>query len=113
MTQQLRMAASPMFKVDLLAAGIGRDSRKTDQGTSRALGFAAGTHVDLRVASIFVTAPDGLTLHVRSYGSRVGSALPVVCLPGLARTAADFHPLAAGLAAEAKPALGFEVDFRG
>lgn len=69
--------------------------------------------MDRRVASIFVTAPDGLTLHVRSYGSRVGSALPVVCLPGLARTAADFHPLAAGLAAEAKPRLVLAIDYRG
>jgi len=69
--------------------------------------------LDRRVASIFVTAPDGLTLHVRSYGSRVGSALPVVCLPGLARTAADFHPLAAGLAAEAKPRLVLAIDYRG
>jgi hypothetical protein len=41
--------------------------------------------------SVFVTAPDALRLHVRSYGSRVASALPVVCLPGLARTAADLH----------------------
>ena len=69
--------------------------------------------MDRRVASIFVTAPDGLRLHVRSYGSRVGSALPVVCLPGLARTAADFHPLAAGLAAEAKPRLVLAIDYRG
>ena len=87
---------------------------KTHQGTSRALGFAAGTHSDQRVASIFVTAPDGLTLHVRRYGSRVGSALPVVCLPGLARTAADFDALAAGLAADpAKPRLVLAIDYRG
>ena len=87
---------------------------KADQGTSRALGFAAGTHLDRRVASIFVTAPDGLTLHVRRYGFRVGSALPVVCLPGLARTAADFHPLAAALAAgPAKPRLVLALDYRG
>jgi pimeloyl-ACP methyl ester carboxylesterase len=87
---------------------------KTDQGTRRALRFAAGTHLDQRVASIFVTAPDGLTLHVRRYGSRVGSALPVVCLPGLARTAADFHPLAAALAADpAKPRLVLAIDYRG
>ena len=87
---------------------------KTDQGTRRVLGPAAGTHLDQRVASIFVTAPDGLTLHVRRYGSRVGPALPVVCLPGLARTAADFHPLAAGLAADpAKPRLVLAIDYRG
>src|SRR5262249_8194995 len=87
---------------------------KTDQGTSRASGFAAGTRLDRRIASIFVTAPDGLTLHVRRYGARVGSALPVVCLPGLARTAADFHPLAGGLAADpAKPRLVLGIDYRG
>jgi pimeloyl-ACP methyl ester carboxylesterase len=53
-------------------------------------------------------------LHLRSYGSRVASALPVVCLPGLARTAADFHPLAAALAADpAKPRLVVALDYRG
>jgi pimeloyl-ACP methyl ester carboxylesterase len=65
-------------------------------------------------ASVFVTAPDGLTLHVRRYGSRVASALPVVCLPGLARTAADFHPVAGALAADpAQPRLILALDYRG
>ena len=67
---------------------------------SRASAFAEGTHPDRGFASVFVTAPDGLRLHIRSYGSSVASALPVVCLPALARTAADFHPLAAALAAD-------------
>ena len=81
---------------------------------SGALAFAARTHSDRRFASVFVTAPDGLTLHVRRYGSRVASALPVVCLPGLARTAADFHPLAVALAADpAKPRLVLALDYRG
>jgi pimeloyl-ACP methyl ester carboxylesterase len=72
------------------------------------------THSDRGFASVFVTAPDGLRLHVRSYGSRVASAIPVVCLPGLARTAADFHPLAAALAADpAKPRLVLALDYRG
>jgi pimeloyl-ACP methyl ester carboxylesterase len=72
------------------------------------------TASDRRFASIFVTAPDGLTLHVRRYGSRVASALPVVCLPGLARTAADFDPLAAALADDpAKPRLVVALDYRG
>jgi pimeloyl-ACP methyl ester carboxylesterase len=72
------------------------------------------THSDRGFASIFVTARDGLTLHVRRYGFRVASALPVVCLPGLARTAADFHPLAAALTADpAKPRLVLALDHRG
>jgi pimeloyl-ACP methyl ester carboxylesterase len=61
-----------------------------------------------------VTAQDGLRLHVRSYGSRAACALPVVCLPGLARTAADFDPLAAALAADpANPRLVLVLDHRG
>src|SRR5215831_14125909 len=51
-------------------------------------------------ASSFVTAQDGLKLHVREWGARTATVLPVVCLPGLARTTADFEPLAATLAAE-------------
>lgn len=47
--------------------------------------------------SVFVSAPDGLRLHVREYGSRLTPALAVVCLPGLTRTVADFQVLAAHL----------------
>ena len=78
------------------------------------LPIAQRIHSDRRFASVFVTAPDGLRLHVRSYGSRVTSALPVVCLPGLARTGADFHPLAEALAADpAKPRFVLALDYRG
>jgi hypothetical protein len=80
---------------------------------TRALAFAAGIHSDRRFVSVFVTAPDGLTLHVRRYGSRVASALPVVCLPGLAWTAADFHRMAAALAADpGKPRRVLALDYR-
>jgi pimeloyl-ACP methyl ester carboxylesterase len=44
--------------------------------------------------SVFVSAQDGLRLHVREYGPRIAPALPIVCLPGLARTTADFDALA-------------------
>jgi pimeloyl-ACP methyl ester carboxylesterase len=81
---------------------------------TRALAFAAGIHSDRRFVSVFVTAPDGLTLHVRKYGSRVASALPVVRLPGLARTAVDFHPLAAALTVDpGKPRRVLALDYRG
>ncbi len=48
----------------------------------------------------FVTAQDGLRLHVHEWGPRASAALPVVCLPGLARTIADFETLAQALAAD-------------
>jgi pimeloyl-ACP methyl ester carboxylesterase len=90
----------------------GRQNRPEE--VSGALAFAAGIHSDQRFASIFVTASDSLRLHMRRYGSRVASTLPVVCLPGLARTAADFHSLAAALAADpAKPRLVLALDYRG
>ena len=65
-------------------------------------------------SSIFVTAPDGLRLHARSYGPRLAPNLPVVCLPGLARTAADFHELATALATDAEaPRRVLALDYRG
>jgi pimeloyl-ACP methyl ester carboxylesterase len=65
-------------------------------------------------SSIFVTAPDGLRLHARSYGPRLAPNLPVVCLPGLARTAADFHDLANALASNAEaPRRVLALDYRG
>jgi pimeloyl-ACP methyl ester carboxylesterase len=64
-------------------------------------------------ASLFVTAPDGLRLHVRRYGDR-GRGLPMVCLPGLTRNGADFHELATALTRDtAQPRLVFTIDSRG
>src|SRR5215471_4354720 len=75
---------------------------------------AAETHLCQGFASAFVTAQDGLTLHVRRYGSRHTSARSVVCLPGLFRTAADFHVLAMALAADPdNPRLVLALDYRG
>jgi pimeloyl-ACP methyl ester carboxylesterase len=62
--------------------------------------------------SLFVTAQDGLRLHVRAYGARASSALPVVCLPGLARTAADFAELALVLSSD-RERLVLALDYRG
>lgn len=61
-----------------------------------------------------VTARDGLSLHLRDYGSDIAALLPVVCLPGLARTCADFHELAIGLSADSrKPRRVLALDYRG
>ena len=65
-------------------------------------------------ASHFVSAQDGLKLHVRAYGAPTGLRLPVICLPGLARTGADFDRLACALSeAPANPRQLFAVDSRG
>ena len=62
--------------------------------------------------SLFVTAQDGLRLHVRDYGAQRSHALPVVCLPGLARTTADFESLALALSSAGQRRV-FAVDYRG
>jgi pimeloyl-ACP methyl ester carboxylesterase len=64
--------------------------------------------------SLFVSAQDGLRLHVRAYGARTNRALPVVCLPGLARTTADFDTLALALASDReRPRRVLALDYRG
>jgi hypothetical protein len=88
MTEQLRTAASVQGRS--AHGGISRDFRqnrpKDVSGTSA---FAAETHSDWRFASVFVTAPDGLTLHVAGIGL---ASLPPFQLyaylvsPGLQRT---------------------------
>src|SRR5262245_47873826 len=82
----------------------------------RAVTFPA-THPPMHVnsaVSSFVTAQDGLRLHVCSYGPSSTPALPVICLPGLARTVADFEILATALAGDAKaPRRVIALDARG
>lgn len=64
--------------------------------------------------STFVTAADGLKLHARCHGRRIGGALPVVCLPGLTHTAAHFEPLATALANDpVRPRRVIALDYRG
>jgi len=64
--------------------------------------------------STFVTAPDGLRLHALCCGQRSSPKIPVVCLPGLARTAADFEVLATALAHDgAQPRRVIAIDYRG
>jgi pimeloyl-ACP methyl ester carboxylesterase len=64
--------------------------------------------------SDFVSAADGLRLRARCWGRRSASSLPVVCLPGLSRTAADFDALAAALVNNtAQPRWVIALDYRG
>jgi pimeloyl-ACP methyl ester carboxylesterase len=64
--------------------------------------------------SAFVTATDGLRLHARCYGRPGTTGIPVVCLPGLARTAADFDVLATALSRDGPhPRRVVALDYRG
>ena len=65
-------------------------------------------------ADLHVSASDGLRLYARDYGPRVSEALPVICLPGLARTSADFHHLALALSQDrTRPRRVVCLDYRG
>lgn len=59
------------------------------------------------------SSTDGLKLHARVYG-KPSDRLPVVCLPGLTRNAADFHELALFLARHPEqPRQVVAFDYRG
>jgi pimeloyl-ACP methyl ester carboxylesterase len=69
---------------------------------------------DRNGTDVFVSAPDGLKLHVRTYGVRDRRRPPVVCLPGLARTTEDFDTLATALTNAAdRPRHVLALDYRG
>jgi len=63
--------------------------------------------------STFISAQDGLRLHVREYGPRAATTVPVVCLPGLTRTTADFDMLAPKLAYDGPERHVVALDSRG
>jgi pimeloyl-ACP methyl ester carboxylesterase len=58
----------------------------------------------------FTTSKDGLRLHTVEYGNRHSSRLPVVCLPGLTRSADDFTEVATALAEDRRV---LALDYRG
>ncbi|HMN72790.1 MAG TPA: alpha/beta hydrolase [Rhodoblastus sp.] len=62
----------------------------------------------------FVSAPDGLKLHYVEYGSALDPGAPVVCLPGLTRTAEDFASLARALSSGGRTRRRvLALDYRG
>lgn len=63
---------------------------------------------------IFATSADGLRLHARAIGPADASALPVLGLPGLTRTAEDFDIVAQALASDPQtPRRVVAIDYRG
>jgi pimeloyl-ACP methyl ester carboxylesterase len=66
----------------------------------------------LTVSDHYVTAQDSLRLHVREYGARTAAGRPVICLPGLTRTVADFDRLADTLAKGSRRRV-LALDYRG
>jgi len=73
----------------------------------------AGAGTNDAPRSTFISAQDGLRIHVREYGARITAAAPVVCLPGLTRTTADFDALAPALAYGQPKRRVIAIDSRG
>ena len=56
---------------------------------------------------LYWRSSDGLRLHARDYAAAPGgSGLPVICIPGLTRNAADFHELWSTVGAAYRPIHG-------
>jgi pimeloyl-ACP methyl ester carboxylesterase len=63
---------------------------------------------------LFYTSSDGLRLHVAEYGDAISPWLPVVCIPGLSRSARDFHELGLHLSQHSdRPRRVLAFDLRG
>ena len=74
----------------------------------------ASESVSPAAESLYVSAPDGMRLHLRAYRPRPNHRLPIVCLPGLTRTEADFETLARYLSSnEAGAHPVYALDSRG
>jgi pimeloyl-ACP methyl ester carboxylesterase len=66
------------------------------------------------VSSYYFAAPDGLKLHGLAAGPRASPWLPVICLPGIARTSEDFRETIEALAFNPdRPRRVLALDSRG
>jgi pimeloyl-ACP methyl ester carboxylesterase len=66
------------------------------------------------IEDLWFSSPDGLRLHALAAGSQTRNRLPVICLPGLARTAEDFRELLVALASHPEvPRRAIALDSRG
>jgi len=66
------------------------------------------------IESFYFSGPDHLRLHALTGGAQNSDRLPVICLPGLARTAEDFRDLIERLAFDAtRPRRVLALDSRG
>ena len=66
------------------------------------------------ISSYYFSAPDGLKLHALAAGPRASPWLPVVCLPGIARTSEDFRETIEALAFDPeRPRRVLALDSRG
>ena len=89
------------------------------EGSSSLQRPADSVQMLVQPSSRFITAPDGLKLHVRDYrvrdhGNKRARRLPMVCLPGLSRTTEDFGVLATAIAANVTaPRRVLALDYRG
>lgn len=74
---------------------------------------ASTTLQPARWRDVFIHAQDGLRLHARDQGPTTGGRLPLICLPGLSRNAADFEEIADALASGPAARRVVSVDYRG
>ncbi len=65
------------------------------------------------IEDLWFSSADGLTLHALSAGQRTKDRLPVVCLPGVSRTAEDFRTLLMTFARSDPPRHALALDSRG
>jgi len=94
------------------AVGSGADATETDDLAAEVK--VAPAEPGAPVRDLFYTSSDGLRLHVAEYGDAMSPWLPVVCIPGLSRSARDFHELGLHLSRHRhRPRRVLAFDLRG